>query len=124
MRTVLKQGAVLALGFAIAGAMLIAGLGKAQARPNFPRAFLTEYPNLKAKIRVAKCGVCHPRKNNAKKKKRNNYGQALQKALGAKKVKDKKKLKAAFAKIAKLKSATKGKTFGDLIKAGELPGKK
>ena len=122
MQKVLKQGAVLALGFAVAGAMLIAGLGKAQARPNFPRAFATQYPKLQAKVKVAKCGVCHPRKNNKKKKIRNNYGKALAKTLDAKKVKDKKKLKAAFEKIEKMPSATKGKTFGDLIKEGKLPG--
>ena len=119
MQKVLKQGAVLAIGFAVAGAMLIAGLGKAQARPNFPRAFVTQYPNLQAKVKTVKCGVCHPEK---KKKIRNNYGKALAKALDAKKVKDKKKLKAAFEKVEKMPSATKDKTFGDLIKAGKLPG--
>lgn len=67
------------------------------------------------------CAVCHPSKS---KKDRNNYGAALTKALGAKKVKDTAKIKAALEKIGKEKSATEGKTFGDLIKAGELPGTK
>lgn len=67
------------------------------------------------------CAVCHPSKS---KKDRNNYGAALTKALGAKKVKDVEKIKKALEKIAKEKSATEGKTFGDLIKAGELPGTK
>lgn len=67
------------------------------------------------------CAVCHPSKS---KKDRNNYGAALTKALGAKKVKDTEKIKKALEKVAKEKSATEGKTFGDLIKAGELPGTK
>lgn len=67
------------------------------------------------------CAVCHPSKS---KKDRNNYGAAMTKALGAKKVKDLVKIKAALEKIAKEKSATEGKTFGDLIKKGELPGTK
>ncbi len=67
------------------------------------------------------CAVCHPSKS---KKDRNNYGAAMTKALGAKKVKDTAKIKEALEKIAKEKSATEGKTFGDLIKEGELPGTK
>ena len=56
---------------------------------------------------------------------RNDYGKAFGTALGpdAKSVKDADKVKAALEKAAKEKSSTEGKTFGDLIKEGKLPGK-
>jgi hypothetical protein len=52
----------------------------------------------------------------------NNYGQALEKALGAKNVDDKAAILKALGAIEAQKSAAEGKSFGDLIKAGELPG--
>ena len=57
------------------------------------------------------------------KEKRNNYGMALKKALGKENVKDEDAIKAAMTKIEKEKSAEDGKTFGDLLEAGKLPGK-
>jgi hypothetical protein len=107
------------LAAAVVAIMFAAGPQQAEARPNFPGAFAKQYPALKAQVSKVKCGVCHPVKD---KKKRNNYGMALRKALGAKKVKDKAKLAAALTKTEKEKSATKDMTFGDLIKAGKLPG--
>ena len=49
------------------------------------------------------------------------FWTALEKALGAKNVKDKAKVGAMMTKIEKEKSAVKDMTFGDLIKAGKLP---
>lgn len=65
------------------------------------------------------CAVCHPTKS---KKDRNNWGATLGKKLGATKVKDTAKIDAALKDAAKEKSATDGKTFGDLITDGKLPG--
>ena len=42
-------------------------------------------------------------------------------ALGAKKVKDKEKVKAALKAIADKPSQVEGKTFGELIAEGKLP---
>ncbi|MGB4739433.1 MAG: hypothetical protein WBH50_14645 [Fuerstiella sp.] len=56
------------------------------------------------------------------KKKRNDYGVALTKTLGEKNVKDADKIKEALTKAEAEKNAD-GKTYGELIKAGELPGK-
>jgi hypothetical protein len=76
----------------------------------------------------AKCNVCHV--NGEKKSVRNEYGAAIGKVAKAKELKplaksDPKKfeeeLNAAFAKVADVK-AKDGKTFGEKIKAGELPG--
>ena len=71
----------------------------------------------------AKCYVCHQGK---KKKHRNRYGKELAKLLDKKKdKKDTKKIVEAIEKVAKLHIDAKDKkspTFGDLIKAGKLPG--
>ena len=121
MRKMLKVRTVSLFVAAVAVAMLSVNLEKAQARPNFPRVFVKQYPGLKDQYKKVKCAVCHPKENNKKKKIRNNYGKALQKALGSTKVKDKKKIAAAMEKIEKQDSAVKGMSFGDLIKAGKLP---
>jgi len=81
-------------------------------------------------VAKAKCNVCHYGKT---KKNRNDYGAALSKLLDKKDPDFKtaaikadpkpaeKKILEAFEKVAKMKNES-GKTFGDLIKAGTLPG--
>jgi hypothetical protein len=93
------------------------------ARPQYKETFEKNYPTLAAEVTKVKCGVCHPPAAVEKKKVRNNYGQALQKALNAKNVEDKDVILKALSKIEAEKSASDGKTFGDLIKTGALPGK-
>ncbi len=76
----------------------------------------------------AKCNVCHHGKT---KKNRNDYGKALSTLLKKDDYKTErvkaepdvvdKELKEAFEKVEKMKSVS-GETFGDLIKAGKLPG--
>ena len=90
------------------------------ARLWYLKEFATHYPDLKDKARKAKCDVCHVPKQKDRKK-RNIYGEALAKSLGATKVKDKDKIHKALEKTEKEKSAVEGKTFGDLIKEGKLP---
>lgn len=77
----------------------------------------------------AKCNVCHVDQED-KKKVRNAYGIEVQKLLKNKDFKDrlktepakcKEEIEAAFKKIEEVK-AKDGKTFGEKIKAGELPG--
>lgn len=112
--------------FVIAGACLFAivaiSSSSATARPQYQKAMSAEYPELTEKHGnngKLSCAVCHPTK---KKKERNNYGAAFGKGLEKKNEKDEAALKKALESAAKEKSATEGKTFGDLIKAGELPG--
>lgn len=79
---------------------------------------------------AAKCNICHDA-NSKSKKDRNEYGKALSKFLmkdnfKADRIKDEPdKVKAeileAFKKAEDLK-ASSGKTFGDIIKSGALPG--
>ena len=124
MRSMKTLGRVLVTGTCMFAIVLLTGQS-ASARPQYEAAMRTHYPDF-AKKHLGKngklsCSICHPVKD---KKKRNNYGAALGKAIGKKSEKDKEKLKAALVKVEKEKSATEGKTFGDLIKAGELPGTK
>lgn len=112
----------------IAGAVLLSFLvinsDNATARPGYKKPFEAAYPDLVKKHgkdgKSLSCAVCHPVKD---KKKRNDYGVALTKALGKKNEKDKDKIKEALKKAEKEKNKA-GKTFGELIKAGELPGGK
>ena len=94
---------------------------QAQARPQYMKAFNTAYPALKAEAEAAKCGVCHPEE---KKSVRNDYAKAFGMGLPEKNTKAEDKLAEALKKAEAEKSGTDGKTFGDLIKDGKLPGKK
>ena len=72
---------------------------------------------------TAKCDVCHM---GEKKKDRNAYGQSLKKLLDKKEdAKNVAKIQAALKKVEAEPSDPKdpkSPTFGDLIKAGKLPG--
>ncbi|MDB4614207.1 hypothetical protein OAH18_00815 [bacterium] len=111
---------------AVACAFVCFDAKPAYARAQYKAAFEKAYPDLKKKLgKKISCAVCHPTK---KKKDRNDYGVALAKAIVSKdvggklKTKDAAILKKAIEAVAKEKSSTKGKTFGDLIKDGKLPG--
>jgi hypothetical protein len=115
-----------AVRIAFAGAIalgLFAAVGsQAVARPKYKDVMSAEYAELAKKHGTdgkLTCAVCHPDKD---KKIRNNYGAAFGKALPKKNESDEAKIKEALTKAAGEKSATEGKTFGDLIKANELPG--
>ncbi len=116
--------------FTMSLGLMVIGLldtSEAHARKQYRDAMNKVYPDLAKKHGTGKegkkslsCKVCHPGKT---KKKRNDYGVALGKAIGKKNEKDEDKLKKAFEKIAKEKSSKdKEKTFGELIKAEKLPG--
>lgn len=101
-------------------ALVVSAFGtQAEARPPFYGAFAKLYPDVKVEA-DAKCAVCHIGK--ASDKKWNDYGTALGKALG-KKMATADEATAAMKKIESEKSGTEGKTFGDLLKDGKLPGK-
>ena len=111
-------------GMMVAGC--VAGLaigfsGTVEARPNYKKAFDTNYEKV-AKDNKTNCNVCH-KEGTDDKKQRNNYGEALGKNI-AKMEKDEAKIKEAFTKTEKEKSAIEGKTFGDLLKDGKLPASK
>ena len=115
-----------AIMFAVvaAGWMLTGFETSADARPKYKATVdkMKEFKKVEEQVKKVKCGVCHPSDD---KKKRNDFGQALQKQLG--KIKktgesDTKKIEAALTKTLKEKSSVEGKTFADLINEGKLPG--
>ena len=92
------------------------------ARPKYLNVANGLYPDLAKKHGTdgkLTCALCHPEKD---KKIRNNYAAATGSKLEKKNETDEAKIKDALTKAEGEKSATEGKTFGDLIKAGELPG--
>ena len=115
--------------FAAAFAVAVVALvftNTADARPAYKTKFVALYGAKNAAAKKAGCKACHPTKS---KKDRNDYGYALSKLVNAKDFKgakakseeSQKKLAAAFKKLETSKNA-EGKTFGELLKAGKLPG--
>lgn len=115
-----------AVRFTVAGALvlgLFAATGsQAVARPKYCVTMASENPEFAKKFGTdgkLKCDICHVGND---KKLRNNFGAEFGKALTKKNETDEAKIKEALTKAGMGKSATEGKTFGDLIKALELPG--
>lgn len=113
---------------------LMVCLGSALARPPYAPLVAEHYKDseaIVAKTKAAdKCNLCHDPASKSKKD-RNEYGKALAKHFGEadfKKVKDDKEaLAKAVGEALKATEADKhssGKTFGEVIKAGKLPGDK
>jgi hypothetical protein len=88
----------------------------AEARKQYMDSFKAKYTKVAENNKI-NCNTCHV---GTKKSDRNDYGQALAKATG-KDQKDKGKIDEALAKTEKEKNAD-GKTFGELLEAGKLPG--
>ncbi len=111
----------LVCGVVIAGFAFLTTAQVAHARPDYNKAFWALYEKeLGKEAETVKCGACH---FGQEKKNRNDYGKAMGEGLEKKNEKDAEKIKAALKKAEGAKSATEGKTFGDLIKEGKLPGK-
>jgi len=106
----------------LAGMFVVMDTNTAEARPNYKKVLLKTYSD-NDKLKAQGCIACHmPKADKPKKpdaKKRNPYGEAFGKALGKKKVKDAEVIEAALEKAAAEKSKVEGKTFGELIEAGE-----
>lgn len=111
----------LVCGAVLAGCAMLSMTDVAMARPDYNKYFWEMYDKeIGTQKDTAKCNACH---FGSEKKNRNDYGKAVGTAIGGKNEKDAAKIKAGLEKAAKEKSATDGKTFGDLIKDGKLPGK-
>jgi len=106
---------------AVLGGLAVLGIyttsPEAEARPKFNATFPEVYPKLKDAQAKVKCGLCH---EGETKKVRNEYGQAVGKGMSKKNESDVEVIKAAFKKAEAAKSKS-GKTFGEMIEAGELP---
>ncbi|QDT66928.1 hypothetical protein [Calycomorphotria hydatis] len=92
---------------------------EAQARPQYLKAFNAKYPALVDQAKTEKCGVCHYGKS---KKNKDDYGKAMGSGLTKKNQKDKAEIEAALTAAESMPSSVSGKSFGDLIADGKLPG--
>jgi hypothetical protein len=113
--------------------LLVAGLAvsslpTASALPPFNKEWVAKYNpgESNATFKEAKCNVCHAGES---KKMKNEYGKAVGKYLTKAKYNEIKEDQAAAQKYiaeglqkAEADKASTGQTFGDLIKAGKLPG--
>lgn len=121
MRSLKNLGRLVIVGACLFAIVAVTS-GTASARPKYAAVMSKAYPDLTkkhGKDGKLSCAVCHPSKS---KKKRNNYGVEVGKGLGKKNQTDEDKIKGALTKAEAGESAVDGKTYGDLIKAGELPG--
>ena len=109
------------------GLVAIAGSQSALAIPPFYKEFESMYvepgsPLAAAVARVKKCNVCHV---GTDKKKRNAYGEELNKLLDRKTdSKDVEKIRGALEEVAKLHidpNDDASPTYGDRLKEGKLP---
>jgi hypothetical protein len=122
-KSLLSLGFSLFAGVLMFGGLVLLGSNQAAGRAQYNKAFGETYPDHKeanALTGTAKCSICHA---GANKKMRNDYGMSLAKVIDAMNEKDDAKIKAALKKVEGEKSSTAGKTFGDLLKDGKLPGK-
>ena len=93
-----------------------------QGRPTYLKVFKTSYEQeYRNSPETISCTVCHV---GEKKQNRNNYGDAIANTTESKNEKDAVKLEKTLREVEKLPSAIPGKTFGDLIREGRLPGSK
>lgn len=81
--------------FAVASLAVVSST-EAEARPLYKKVFARLYPTL-GKV---DCNVCH---EGSSKTSRNSYGQALEKELGEKNVKDEERIEAALRAITRPK---------------------
>jgi hypothetical protein len=116
-----KKSAVFALACLVAGVVVFSG-SSVEARPKYRTVFQKNYEKVAANNKIT-CFACHGKDAAGKmdKTKRNAYAQALGKALGKQNVMEDADIVKALGAIEKEKSAEAGKTFGDLLGAGQLP---
>ena len=105
---------------AVVAGLFAATVERAEARPQYLKAFAGKYENLKAAADEKKCGVCHG-KGGADKKAVSDYGKAVGKAIGAKNCKDDEVINKALGTVEGEKCGDGDKTWGDVLKAGLPP---
>lgn len=116
-----KRSTVFALAALLAGAVVFSG-NTVEARPKYRTVFQKNYEKVAASNKIT-CFACHGKDAEGKmdKEKRNVYAQSLGKALGKANVMDEAAIIKALGQVEKEKSPEAGKTFGDLLSAGQLP---
>ncbi|MFV0444327.1 MAG: hypothetical protein ACK5Q5_12225 [Planctomycetaceae bacterium] len=102
---------------AVMGLTSLSAPKQAQAQKQYLDAFKAKYTKVSADDLKKGCAICHGKES---KKQRNDYALALEKALGAKKVKDVEKINSALMEV-EAKEYEDGKTYGSLLNDGKLP---
>ena len=97
---------------AIVALLTVGGPNEAAARPSYKKAFEKTY-EVNEKVT---CNACHGKS----KKMRNDYADAMMSHLDGKNVKDEDKIIEAL-KATEADGDVDGKTYGEILKAGELP---
>ena len=104
-----------------AAALSFAAVPAAEARPQYLTRFAGRHPELLPAAQESECRVCHWR--TPVRTGRNDYGDAVRRALGGRKnVKDASAIRAALEAAEGEPSSVPGRSFADLIGAGRLPG--
>ena len=98
--------------------VLVVTIDVAPARPQYLAQFGRMYPEFPIK-KETRCAICHC---GTSKKGHNDYGEAIEKMLDGKNVKDRAAIEKALRIVERDPSKVHGKTFGDLIRAGKMPG--
>lgn len=102
------------------------GMTETQARPPYADKMAAAYKDFQKKFpdstgKRISCSICHVKEGGKTNfKKRNNYGFEV--GSGLQKKNDTANIAAAIKKAEAADSATKGQTYGDLIKALKRPG--
>jgi hypothetical protein len=122
MQRTWKMSTLFSLVAVLAGAIVLSSNSTVEARPKYRTVFQKNYEKVAANNTIT-CFACHGKLADGKmdKEKRNAYAQALGKAIGKKNETNEASIVAAMKKIEKEKSAVEGKTYGDLLEAGQLP---
>jgi CxxC motif-containing protein (DUF1111 family) len=127
----MKKWIYLPLFLAVVGFNISPAMAIKQFNDQFTATYAKDSKNeeFKKLVDEAKCNVCHIKDEN--KKKRNEYGDAVAEFLRKKDFpadrfkkepeKCKEEIEAAFKKVEE-KKAKDGKTFGEKLKEGLLPG--
>lgn len=106
---------------AVAGGLVVLAAQVSIARPTYFKRFRTKYPKvINNAPKEIRCNICHYGKS---KKNRNDYGTAMRRLMkGKPPVKGDQKIDAMLKKTEDVKKPGTNMTFGDLLRAGKLPG--
>ena len=112
LKQISKHATFGTLALVAALAMVLSAPQQAEARAQYKKAFEKTY-EVNEKVT---CNACHGKS----KKNRNEYANAMMEHLDGKNVKDEEKVIAAL-KATEAEGDVDGKTYGEVLAAGELP---
>jgi len=112
----MRKALTILTAVAVAGVIFSVEAQPVRAQKQYMDALSAKYPKVAAEVKTQQCKVCHGKQ----KTQRSEFAKGLEKALGAKKVKDVEKINKALDTVAGQEYAN-GKKYGDLLNEGKLP---